>query len=211
MVKKILRTLGGAALMTSVALVAVQAEPLTTAAIVGMPNGIYPEGSQYLSTDPSVIGPLLLPVQALRPDTVGSTTMISQIGENNFANAAIAGANNAAIIAQSGSNNRAIQAIQGSNSAMLLVQSGSGNNVLQASVGTNNTQLLGVSGTRNDVAFLQVGDDLGGAMSVGGQNSAVVALQTGGHNYMMPTGINGLKNQVVVIVPGRMYVFNKPN
>lgn len=209
MVKKFLRNASMAALLAALAVAPVHAETLTTAEIVGIENG-----QHFFVTDPNQIIPLLAPVQALRPGEApgaGSTTMISQLGTGNFATAGIVGANSATAITQSGENNRAVQAIQGNNSAMLLVQSGTGNNVVQSSIGNNNTQLLGVSGTNNDVAFLQVGNHLGGAMAVGGENSAVVALQTGNHNFMMPSGINGLKNQVVVVVPGRMYVFNKPN
>jgi hypothetical protein len=210
MITRFIRT---AALVTCFAaanVASVCAQQATTAEIFGIENGIYEEG-QFLSSDPAVIAPLLVPAQNLRTNGTGSTTMISQLGTGNFASAGIIGSNSAAAITQSGSNNRAVQAIQGSDSAMLLVQSGEGNSVVQTSIGHDNTQLLGVSGTNNDVAFVQVGDHLGGAMSVGGQDSAVVALQTGNNNYMMPSGINGLKNQVVVIVPGRMYVFNKPN
>jgi hypothetical protein len=183
----------------------------STADIMGMPAEPLAAGEHSYTTSPEQLGIVLTPLTQLKPLTgSGSTTMISQIGNTNFANAGVEGTGNAAMIAQSGTNNRAVQAIQGSNSAMLLVQSGNDNNVLQASKGSNNAQMLGVSGSNNDVAYLQVGNDLAGAMNVGGSNSAVFALQTpGSGNYMMPSGLTGLKDQVVIVVPGRMYVFNR--
>ena len=208
MVSSLMRTFGLAAIIAATAVVPSQAQqPPTTAELFAVPG--VSSGGPSLVTDENLVRPLLVPIQALRPgEGASSTTMISQLGEGNFAAVGTVGTNNFAGVAQSGSNNRAVQAIHGTGSAMLLVQSGTGNNVVQSAIGNNNTQLLGVTGTNNDVAYLQVGNNLGGVMSVGGENSAVVALQTpGSSNYMMPSGLRGLQNQIVVVVPGRMYVF----
>lgn len=121
------------------------------------------------------------------------------------------GGGNLSLISQSGDNNRAVQAIQGENSTLLLSQGGSNNSVVQASRGDNNFQLVAVSGNNNDVAYLQAGNNLGGALDVrNSQNSSVLAVQTNqSAGFMMPSGISGLNNQVVVVVPGRMYVLPK--
>jgi hypothetical protein len=208
----IVRALSAVALYASlVAAPAFSEDMTTTAEIAGMAAEPLAAGEHLYQTSRPELDLILAPLTQLQSSlNANSTTMITQIGDTNFAHAGVQGAGNLAIIAQSGSNNRAVQAIQGNNSAMLLVQSGSGNNVLQASTGNNNTQLLGVSGTSNDVAYLQVGNGLAGAMDVGGENSAVFALQTPkSGNYLMPSGLTGLKDQVVIVVPGRMYVFNR--
>lgn len=153
---------------------------------------------------------LMAPIAPFVADGMPNTTTINQVGSGLIAHSTIEGASNFSYIQQSGSNNRAVQAIAGNNTALLLDQSGNDNSVLQASVGNDNFQLVGVSGQGNDVAYVQAGNDLAGALSVGGRNSAVLAVQTSASgNYLMPAGLNGLKDQVVVIVPGRMYVFNK--
>jgi hypothetical protein len=139
-----------------------------------------------------------------------NTTTINQLGENLFALSGIEGTSNLSVISQSGSNNRAVQAMAGNSNALLLDQSGQNNNVLQASIGNDNLQLVGVSGQGNDVAYVQAGNELAGALNVGGSNSTVVALQTeASGRYLMPVGLGGLQDQVVIVVPGRMYVFNK--
>jgi len=153
-------------------------------------------------------------MQPISPFILGqaqTTTSIAQIGDTNHAMSSIDGASNLSSINQAGSNNRAVQSIQGSNSALLLVQGGTNNNVLQASQGDRNFQLVGVSGNNNSVAFLQKGNDLAGALDVtNASNSTVLAIQTPqSGNYLMPTGLRGLQNAVVVIVPGRMYVIPK--
>lgn len=183
----------------------------STSDIVGMAVDPITAGEHSYTTSPEQLGLVLAPLIQLQSTAgTGSTSLISQVGTTNYATAGVNGVGSLTAIAQSGTNNRAVQAIQGNSSAMLLVQSGANNNVLQASRGDNNMQMLGVSGNNNDVAYLQVGNDLAGAMNVGGSNSAVFALQTpSSGNYMMPTGLSGLKDQVVIVVPGRMYVFNK--
>jgi hypothetical protein len=159
----------------------------------------------------SYLSPLMQPISPFVNGDAQTTTTIAQIGENNFATARVTGESNLSVIGQSGSRNRAVQAIEGHNSAMLLVQGGSNNNVLQASKGDNNFQLVGVSGNNNNVGYVQVGNSLAGALDVtGASNSTVLALQTpASGNYLMPTGLRGLQNTVVVIVPGRMYVIPK--
>lgn len=124
----------------------------------------------------------------------------------------IQGQGSLAVVQQAGQNNRAVQSITGSSSALLLVQGGSNNSVLQASRGNNNFQLVGVSGNNNEVAYVQDGDNLAGALDVrDSMNSTVLAYQTPqSGRYMMPSGLRGLENKVVVVVPGRMYVINKP-
>ena len=185
----------------------------STSDIVGMTVDPIAAGEHSYTTSAEQLGMVLSPLIQLQSTAgTGSTSLISQVGTGNFANSGIAGVGSLTAIAQSGTNNRAVQAIQGNSSAMLLVQSGSNNNVLQASRGDSNLQMLGVSGNNNDVAYLQVGNGLSGAMNVGGSNSAVFALQTpSSGNYMMPSGLSGLRDQVVIVVPGRMYVFNKNN
>lgn len=154
---------------------------------------------------------LMEPILPLMAGDAGSTTSITQIGRHHFASSSIEGAGSLSLIDQSGARNRAVQAIQGNNSALLLVQGGSDNNVLQASIGDDNFQLVGVSGQNNNVGYVQIGNDLAGALDVrGAQNATVLALQTPvSGNYLMPTGLRGLKNATVVIVPGRMYVLRK--
>ncbi|MBE7182813.1 MAG: hypothetical protein INR68_00230 [Methylobacterium mesophilicum] len=153
-------------------------------------------------------------MQSIMPFVNGeaqTTTNIAQIGENNTANSSVKGSSSLSLIQQSGSNNRAVQAIEGANSALLLVQGGTNNNVLQASKGNRNFQMVGVSGNDNNVAYLQAGNDLAGALDVrDSQNSNVLAIQTPqSGRYLMPTGLRGLQNTTVVIVPGRMYVIPK--
>ena len=185
----------------------------TTAQLFAVPDGagapiangehVYSEGD---------LSSVFAPIHQLRSSLTseGSTTLISQLGDTNFASSGMEGVGNLSAISQTGNNNRAVQAIQGNNSAMLLVQGGDNNNVLQASNGDNNLQLVGVNGSHNDVAYLQAGNNLSGALNVGGTNSAVLAVQTeASGRYLMPSGITGLNNQVVIVVPGRMYVFNR--
>jgi len=153
-------------------------------------------------------------MEPIRPFVMGqaqNTTSIIQLGDTNHANASVNGASNLSSISQTGSNNRAVQSIEGSNSALLLVQGGTNNNVLQASQGNGNFQLVGVSGNDNNVAYLQKGNGLAGALDVtNASNSTVLAIQTPqSDRYLMPTGLRGLQNAVVVIVPGRMYVIPK--
>ena len=154
---------------------------------------------------------LMQPILPLLPSEAGSTTSISQIGNTNFANASATGSGNLSLIQQTGTNNRAVQAVQGNSSAMLLVQGGRNNSVLQASQGDRNFQLVGVSGENNDVAYLQMGNDLAGALDVtNSHNASVLAIQTPqSGRYLMPTGLRGLQNAAVLIVPGRMYVLPK--
>jgi len=153
-------------------------------------------------------------MQPINPFILGqaqTTTSINQIGDTNRAMSNVDGSSNLSAINQSGGNNRAVQSIEGSNSALLLVQGGTNNNVLQASQGDRNFQLVGVSGNNNNVAYLQKGSDLAGALDVtNASNSTVLAIQTPqSGNYLMPTGLRGLQNTVVIIVPGRMYVIPK--
>lgn len=159
----------------------------------------------------AVVSSLMQPIAPLVAGQAGNTTSIAQIGGGNFASSAITGHSSASLIVQDGSRNRAVQAIEGSNSALLLVQSGTNNNVLQASRGDNNFQLVGVSGSNNDIGYVQIGNDLAGVLDVrNSYNTTVVALQTNqSRNFLMPTGISGLNNAAVVIVPGRMYVLPK--
>lgn len=197
----------------------------TSALVAGMALGgidsasaqslLEPTGTPILLDDVSAqaaVNELMTPVQGyMAAAGSGNTTNIAQVGAGNYATSAIVGTGSLSLIAQSGTNNRAVQAIEGSNSAALLVQGGSNNNVIQASRGNNNFQMVGVSGSNNDVAYIQTGDNLAGALDVrGSTNSTVLAIQTpASGNYMMPTGINGLRDKVVVVVPGRMYVLNK--
>lgn len=155
-----------------------------------------------------IIGALMQPISPFTMGEAQTTTAITQIGQNNFATSSVEGSSNLSLIEQSGTRNRAVQAIEGHNSALLLVQGGANNNVLQASRGNNNFQLVGVSGQNNNVGYVQVGDNLAGVLDVrGSTNSTVIAVQTPqSGNYMMPTGLRGLQNTAVVIVPGRMYV-----
>ncbi|MGQ2909638.1 MAG: hypothetical protein ACT6QU_17015 [Aliihoeflea sp.] len=159
----------------------------------------------------AIVSTLMQPISPLVAGQAGNTTSIAQIGTGHSVNSAIEGHSSASLIAQEGTRNRAVQAIQGSNSALLLVQSGTNNNVLQASRGDNNFQLVGVSGSNNDIGYVQVGDNLAGVLDLrNSHNTTVVALQTNrSSNYLMPTGISGLKNAAVVIVPGKMYVLPK--
>lgn len=153
---------------------------------------------------------LMAPIAPLTANGAPNTTTINQVGVGLVAHSSIEGQSNLSYISQTGSNNRAVQAISGNNSALLLDQSGNGNSVLQASVGNENFQMVGVSGQGNEVAYVQAGNELAGALQVGGRNSSVMAIQTeASGRYLMPVGLNGLRNQVVVVVPGRMYVFNK--
>lgn len=162
-------------------------------------------------TNPAAVQGLMQPIMPLLGGSTGSNTGIIQIGSNNHASSGIDGTGSLALIQQAGSNNRAVQAIEGSNSALLLVQGGTNNSVLQASVGDNNFQLVGASGSNNQIAYIQKGDNLAGALDVRDSvNSTVVAIQTPqSGNYMMPTGLRGLENKTVVVVPGRMYVLPK--
>lgn len=151
---------------------------------------------------------LMQPVSAFIRGEAAQTTSITQLGVNNSATSLVEGTGNLSAIVQTGQNNRAAQAIQGHNSAMLLVQGGTNNSVIQTSVGDRNFQLVGVSGENNNVGYVQMGNDLAGALDVtGARNSNVIALQTNGSaQYLMPSGLRGLSNTTVVIVPGRMYV-----
>lgn len=151
---------------------------------------------------------LMQPVQPFIEGNAATTTTIAQIGATNYASSYAEGTSNLSAIAQAGSNNRAAHAIQGSNSALLLVQGGSNNNVLQASVGDGNFQLVGVSGHNNNVGYVQIGNELAGALNVSNaRNSNVIAIQTpGSAQYLMPTGLHGLRNHTVIIGPGRMHV-----
>ena len=163
-------------------------------------------------TSPSAVQSLMEPIQPFLGGTNGSTTSIIQIGLNNQVNTETQGQGSLAVVQQAGQNNRAVQSITGNSSALLLVQGGTNNTVLQASRGNNNFQLVGVSGNNNEVAYIQNGDNLAGALDVRDPtNSTVLAYQTPqSGQYMMPSGLRGLENKVVVVVPGRMYVINKP-
>lgn len=163
-------------------------------------------------TSPAAVQSLMEPIQPFLGGANGSTTSIIQIGLNNQVNTDIQGQGSLAVVQQAGQNNRAVQSITGSSSALLLVQGGTNNSVLQASRGNNNFQLVGVSGNNNEVAYVQDGDNLAGALDVrNSTNSTVLAYQTPqSGQYMMPSGLRGLENKVVVVVPGRMYVINKP-
>ena len=163
------------------------------------------------SSAPAVVGQLMQPISPFVSGQAGSTTSIQQIGSYNSASSAIEGHSSASLIDQSGTRNRAVQAIEGHNSAALLVQGGSNNSVVQASRGDNNFQLVGVSGQNNDIGYIQVGNNLAGVLDVRDSvNTTVVAVQTpSSSNFMMPSGLRGLNNANVVIVPGRMYVLPK--
>lgn len=160
---------------------------------------------------PAIIGQLMEPINPFVTGQAGNTTSIQQIGSYNTATSAIEGHSSASLIDQSGSRNRAVQAIEGHNSAMLLVQGGRNNSVVQASQGDNNFQLVGVSGHDNNIGYVQVGNNLAGVLDVRDSvNTTVVAIQTpSSNNFMMPSGLRGLSNANVVIVPGRMYVLPK--
>lgn len=159
----------------------------------------------------AVVSSLMQPISPFVAGQAGNTTSIAQIGTGHSAISSIEGHSSASLIAQDGTRNRAVQAIEGSNSALLLVQSGTNNNVLQASRGDNNFQLVGVSGSNNDIGYVQVGNNLAGVLDVrNSHNTTVVAFQTNqSRNFLMPTGISGLNNAAVVIVPGKMYVLPK--
>jgi hypothetical protein len=163
------------------------------------------------SSAPAVIGQLMQPISPFVSGQAGNTTSIQQIGSYHSATSAIEGHSSASLIDQSGTRNRAVQAIEGHNSAALLVQGGSNNSVVQASRGDNNFQLVGVSGQNNDIGYIQVGNNLAGVLDVRDSvNTTVVAVQTpSSNNFMMPSGLRGLSNANVVIVPGRMYVLPK--
>lgn len=152
---------------------------------------------------------LMQPIQPFLTGAAQTTSSITQIGRSNFASSNVSGASNLSVIDQGGERNRAIQAIQGSNSALLLVQGGRDNSVVQAAIGDRNFQLVGVSGNNNSVAYVQVGNDLAGALDVtNASNATVLALQTPqSGRYLQPTGLRGIQNAVVIIGPGRMYVF----
>ncbi|MBP1849447.1 hypothetical protein [Rhizobium halophytocola] len=166
---------------------------------------------QDYQTDAAAVGALMQPIQPFLGGAQGSTTSIIQLGSANNAAVNIAGNGSLALIQQAGDNNRAIQSIEGSSSALLLAQGGRNNSVVQAAKGNNDFQLVGVSGSDNQVAYVQVGDNLAGALDVrDSTNSTVLAFQTPqSGSYMMPTGLRGLDNKVVVVVPGRMYVLPK--
>lgn len=166
------------------------------------------ENSPYATT---TINALMQPIAPFTGGVAETTSTITQFGQDNSAISQVEGNSNLSLIAQDGSRNRAVQAIAGNNSALMLLQGGTNNNVLQASVGDRNFQLVGVSGNNNSVAYVQYGSDLAGALDVTNANNAtVLALQTPqSGNYLMPVGLRGLQNAVVVIGPGRMYVFPK--
>lgn len=191
---KILKTLKAAALATAM----IAAPGLATSENLLV--------SDY-DTSPAAVQGLMQPIMPVLGGSTGSNTGIIQIGQNNYANSSIDGAGSLALIQQSGANNRAVQAIEGSSSALLLVKGGTNNSAIQASRGDNNFQLVGVSGNNNQIAYIQTGDNLAGALDVRDSvNSTVVAIHTPqSGNYMMPTGLRGLKNKTVVVVPGRMY------
>ncbi len=163
------------------------------------------------STNPAEVNALMAPIQPFLGGESGSTTSIIQLGQGNTANAGIEGTGSLALIQQAGTNNRAVQAIEGHSSALLLVQGGTNNSVVQASRGDNNFQLVGVSGENNQIAYIQDGNSLAGVLDVrDSKNSTVLAIQTAqSGRYMMPTGLRGLENKTVVVVPGRMYVLPK--
>lgn len=167
--------------------------------------------AQDYETDVGKLQSLMEPIAPFVGGDAGSTTSIIQLGASNSADSGITGNGSLAVVQQAGSGNRAVQAIDGNSSALLLVQGGTNNNVVQASRGDNNFQLVGVSGNNNDVAYIQSGDNLAGALDVtNAQNSTVLAIQTPqSGRYMMPSGLSGIQNKVVVVVPGRMYVINK--
>ncbi|MAZ18307.1 hypothetical protein [Oricola sp.] len=172
------------------------------------------EGFYILENSPNATTTINALMQPIAPFTAGvaeTTSAITQFGQDNSAISQVEGNSNLSLIAQDGSRNRAVQAIVGNNSALMLLQGGTNNNVLQASVGDRNFQLVGVSGNNNSVAYVQYGSDLAGALDVtNAQNATVLALQTPqSGNYLMPVGLRGLQNAVVVIGPGRMYVFPK--
>ncbi|WP_126009629.1 MULTISPECIES: hypothetical protein [Georhizobium] len=187
-----------------------------TGAIAGLLMGIsgasalelLPTAPESGVPTPAIVGQLMEPINPFVSGQAGNTTSIQQIGSYNAATSAIEGHSSASLIDQSGSRNRAVQAIDGHNSALLLVQGGSNNSVVQASRGDNNFQLVGVSGNNNNVGYVQVGSNLAGVLDVRNSvNTNVVAIQTpSSGNFMMPSGLNGLSNANVVIVPGRMYV-----
>ncbi|MCJ8152014.1 hypothetical protein [Shinella sedimenti] len=160
---------------------------------------------------PATINALMEPIQPFLGSEAGSTTSIIQLGEGNSAHAGINGNGSLAVIQQAGTGNRAVQAVEGHSSAALLVQGGKNNSVVQASRGDNNFQLVGVSGENNQIAYVQDGNSLAGVLDVrDSKNSTVVAIQTEqSGRYMMPTGLRGLENKTVVVVPGRMYVLPK--
>jgi hypothetical protein len=163
-------------------------------------------------TDAAVVQGLMQPILPFVGNESGANnTGIIQIGEHNRATSSIQGSGSLALIQQSGVNNRAIQAIEGAGSAALLVQGGHNNSVFQASQGNDNFQLVGVSGHNNQIAYIQKGDNLVGALDVRDSvNTTVVAIQTPqSGNFMMPSGLRGLENKNVVVVPGRMYVLPK--
>jgi hypothetical protein len=162
-------------------------------------------------TSTAVGASLMEPIQPYLNNSGSSSTTILQLGTDNYASADLTGKGSLAVIKQSGVNNRATQAIDGNNSALLLVQGGSNNSVVQAAKGNNDFQLVGVSGNNNQVAYIQSGDNLAGALDVrNANNTTVVAIQTPqSGRFLMPTGISGLQNQNVIVVPGKMYVFPK--
>ncbi len=186
--------------LAAAAITAVLAQP-AQAETLG--NGSYGEPS----VDAGLFAPIMAPIAPLLGGA-GSTTLISQVGADNTATAMANGAGSLALIAQQGDGNAAYQSVVGNNSAALLLQGGTGNSVLQMIKGDRDVQLVGVSGANNQVAYLQYGNDLAGALDVtNSNNSAVFALQTEqSGRYLMPSGFSGLNNQVVIIVPGRMYV-----
>lgn len=159
------------------------------------------------------VSALMEPILPFVASGASTTTSIVQLGDTNYALVLTDGQSNYGAIVQEGARNRVVQAIQGSNSAALLVDGGVGNSVLQASIGNDNFQAvaLGKDSSNNEVGYVQVGNSLAGALNVGNsRNSTVVTLQTpASGNFLMPTGINGLQDKIVVIVPGRMYVFSK--
>lgn len=159
----------------------------------------------------AAVGSLMEPIDPFVSGRAGNTTSIAQIGSFNHASAAVQGHSSASLISQSGFGNRAAQIVEGHNSAALLVQGGTNNSVVQASHGDNNFQLVGVSGRNNEIGYVQVGNNLAGVLDVRDSvNTTVVAIQTPStNNYMMPSGLRGLENKAVVIVPGRMYVLPK--
>jgi hypothetical protein len=186
------------------AIALVIATPLSTAAwdLVPFDTG---------TTQIGQINALMAPIAPLVGRDDGSNTLINQSGTNNFSTASIAGNGSLTLLQQAGSNNRAVQAVVGQGSALMLLQGGSNNNVLQASQGDRNFQYVGVSGRNNDLAYIQVGNDLMGALDVtNSTNTTVLAIQTpGSNNYMMPSGLSGANDKLVIVVPGRMYVLDK--
>ncbi|MDS7594909.1 hypothetical protein [Agrobacterium tumefaciens] len=195
---KMIAKLRSALLVASVAAIG------TTAAAEGLLVTNY-------ETNTAAVKGLMEPIMPLINSSTASNVGIIQLGTQNNANASIDGTSSLALIQQSGSNNRAVQAIEGTGSALLLVQGGQNNSVVQASQGNDNFQLVGVSGNNNQIAYVQKGDNLAGVLDVRDSvNSTVVAIQTPqSGNFMMPTGLRGLENKTVVVVPGRMYVLPK--